>query len=130
MPRWGAHFSARAQERLLNVARQRICEWIGEFVCPDDSGGVGQVAPVVPGLVNNSDHAEHPNAFQRNLGDSQCVPRQVLFWTASIWRRFSSGGVGKTRVWNKGGVQPDHVDTLGEDAWAPWDRGVGHPTWE
>ena len=26
---------------------------------------------------------------------------------------------GKTRVWNKGGVQPDHVDTLGEDAWQP-----------
>ena len=26
---------------------------------------------------------------------------------------------GKTRVCNKGGVQPDHVDTLGEDAWQP-----------
>ena len=26
---------------------------------------------------------------------------------------------GNTRVWNKGGVQPDHVDTLGGDAWQP-----------
>ena len=36
MPRWGAHFSARAQERLLNVAVNARCrgQWFGELVRP------------------------------------------------------------------------------------------------
>ena len=40
--------------------RQRICEWIGDFVRPDDSVGV---APVAPGLMNNQDRAGIPDAY-------------------------------------------------------------------
>ena len=67
MPRWGAHFNARAQERLLNLAitdNASVSGLESLFVQMTLAECRRQVAPV-PGLVNNSDHVEHPNAFQR-----------------------------------------------------------------
>ena len=69
MPRWGAHFSARAQERLLNLAiadNASVSGLESLFVQMTLAECRRQVAPVVPGLVNNSfqrNRAEIPSAY-------------------------------------------------------------------
>ena len=68
----GAHFSARAQERLLKLAiadNASVSELESLFVQMTLAECRRQVAPVAPGLMNNPDHAENPNALQRNRAE-------------------------------------------------------------
>ena len=61
MPRWGAHFSARAQKRLLHFAIEDDARVSGleSFVRPGDVCGVLEagVTSVAPGVTNNPDRA-------------------------------------------------------------------------
>ena len=91
-------FGTRAQERLLNLAIADNASVSGLESLFDQMTLAEcrrQVAPVGPGLVNNSDHAEHPNAFQCNRAEIPVRTLSVVgkFSTASICGRLSSGGV-------------------------------------
>ena len=60
--------------------RQRICGWIGEFVCPSDSGGVSEAGGTSCSRFGEQFRPCRASqcVSEEPRGNCQCVPRQVL----------------------------------------------------